>query len=124
VIAAFVKQLRIQTRRPMLILNAPPGYIESLDGLPEGVELVEHTDGDHDFVHLLVGDSTDYALISPAASGAMKYDYLLWISYPDRSSRVAADFTRDALSRLPGAQISDRSPGSRLDARGRPREWG
>ena len=98
--SSLVRKLRIQAGYRLLILNAPSGYIESLDDLPEDVEIVQEADGEFDFVHLFVTDSTEYADLSPAAFDAVKYDGLLWISYPKRSSKVATDLTRDVLWKM------------------------
>ena len=85
----------------------------SLGDVPEGVELLEHPEGDFDFVHLFVRDSTGYGSLRPIAFGAVKYDGLLWISYPKQSSKVATDLSRDVLWKLsegtgfrPVAQVS------------------
>jgi hypothetical protein len=95
--ASLVKKLRIQPGQRLLILNPPSGYIESLGDLPEGVEVSEKPEGKFDFVHLFVRDSTEFADLSPKAMDAVKYDGLLWISYPKRSSKVATDLTRDVM---------------------------
>ena len=95
--ASLVKKLRIQPGQRLLILNPPSGYIESLGDLPEGVEVSEKPEGKFDFVHQFVRDSTEFADLSPKAMDAVKYDGLLWISYPKRSSKVATDLTRDVM---------------------------
>jgi len=95
--ASLVKKLRIQPGQRLLILNPPSGYIESLGDLPEGVEVSEKPEGKFDFVHLFVRDSTEFADLSPKAMDVVKYDGLLWISYPKRSSKVATDLTRDVM---------------------------
>jgi len=95
--ALLVKKLRIQPGQRLLILNPPSGYIESLGDLPEGVEVSEKPEGKFDFVHLFVRDSTEFADLSPKAMDVVKYDGLLWISYPKRSSKVATDLTRDVM---------------------------
>ena len=43
--ASLVKKLRMQAGQRVLILNAPAGYVESLDDLPEGVQVFEQADG-------------------------------------------------------------------------------
>lgn len=75
--SSLVKKLRIQPRQRVLILNAPPGYIESLGELPEGVEVAEELEGKFDFVHLFVKDSAEYANLGPPAIDAVKFDGLL-----------------------------------------------
>jgi hypothetical protein len=97
----------------MLILNAPPGYADSLGELPEGAEVWEVPEGDYDFVHLFVRDSSEFASLGLPAIEAVRYDGLLWISYPKRSSKVETDLSRDVMWELvadtglrPVAQVS------------------
>jgi hypothetical protein len=97
----LVKKLRIQAGQHALVLNPPEGYVESLIELPEGVELSTSPEGgDYDFVHLFVFDSGDLNELLPGAAAAVKYDGLLWISYPKKSSKVKTDLSRDVLWEL------------------------
>lgn len=57
----LIKKLRIQPGQRILILNAPPGYAESLGELPEDVVVSEEPAGEFDFVHLFVVDSAEFA---------------------------------------------------------------
>jgi len=87
----------------LLVLNPPPGYVESLQPLPEGAQLVTATTGTAvDFCHLFAINSVQLAELLPTALAACKYDGLLWISYPKQSSKVESDLSRDALWKLPG----------------------
>ena len=99
---SLLKKLRMQAGQRVLILNAPPGYVESLEDLPEGVEVLEQTGGAFDFVHLFVKDSTELERFRLAAMGAIEYDGLFWISYPKRGAKVDTDLTRDVLWELMG----------------------
>ena len=100
--AALIKKLRIQAGQRLLILNAPPGYIDWLGDLPEGARVSEVPEGKYQFVHLFVTNSEDLGRLRQAAMDAVEYDGLLWISYPKRSSKVATDLTRDVLWELMG----------------------
>ena len=90
----LANKLRIQPGQRILILNPPPGYLDGLD-LPEGVELAERPEGTLDFVHLFVKNTAELENLGPTAIKAVKYDGLLWISYPKQSSKVETDLTRD-----------------------------
>jgi hypothetical protein len=90
----LAKKLRIRPGQRILILNPPPGYLDELD-LPEDVELAERPEGAFDFVHLFVKNTAELANLGPTAIKAVKYDGLLWISYPKQSSKVETDLTRD-----------------------------
>jgi hypothetical protein len=103
----LIKKLRIQPGQRLLILNPPPGYVESLDPLPEGTELVAATAGAVaagavDFCHLFATNSTQLAELLPTALAACRYDGLFWVSYPKKSSKVESDLSRDVLWELPG----------------------
>jgi hypothetical protein len=89
------RKLRIQPGQRILILNAPDGYLEELEPLPDDVELTDSADAKFDFVHLFVRNSVDLERLGPVAIEAVKYDGLLWLSYPKRSAKVETDLTRD-----------------------------
>ena len=91
----LVKKLRLQPGQHVLILNSPPGFMDQLGDLPQGVEVAHEPVGTFDFVHLFVKDVAELENLGPAAIEAVKYDGILWISYPKRSSRVETDITRD-----------------------------
>lgn len=91
---SLAKKLRIQPGQRILILNPPSEYLDEL-GLPEDVELAERPEGAFDFVHLFVKNTAELENLGPTAIKAVKYDGLLWISYPKRSSKVETDLTRD-----------------------------
>ena len=100
--SSMIQKLRIQPGQQLLVLNAPPEYIESLGDLPEGVKMSEQPKGKYDFVHLFVTNSEELDEYIQTAMDAVEYDDLLWISYPKRSSKVATDLTRDVMWELMG----------------------
>lgn len=91
------KKLRMHTVQRALILNAPQGYLESLEELPEGIEISEQAEGKSEFVHLFVKDSAEYKDLGQIAFEAVAYDGLLWISYPKKSAKIESDLSRDIL---------------------------
>ncbi len=91
----LINKLRMQPGQRVLILNAPPGYVDVLGDLPEGVRLAEEPSGIFDVVHLFVKNVAELERLGPQAVGAVKHDGLLWISYPKRSSKVETDISRD-----------------------------
>ena len=99
----LIRKLRIQPGQRLLILNPPQGYVESLQPLPEGTEIVATTAGATvDFCHVFATNSAQLAELLPTALAACKYDGLLWVSYPKKSSKVPSDLSRDVLWELPG----------------------
>jgi hypothetical protein len=93
--SSLIRKLRIQPGQRITIINPPPGYLDQLGDLPEGVELADEPAGTFDFVHLFVQSIAELERLGPTALRAVKHDGLLWISYPKRSSKVETDISRD-----------------------------
>jgi hypothetical protein len=92
---SLIRKLRIQPGQRITIINPPPGYLDQLGDLPEGVELSNQPERTFDFVHLFVKNIAELERLGPSAVRAVKHDGLLWISYPKRSSKVETDISRD-----------------------------
>ncbi len=95
--SSLVKKLQIKPGQRAVIINPPPGYIDALGELPEGVELAEKPTGKFDFVQLFVKDSEELNRFLKKATGAVKYDGLLWTCYPKGASKMKTDLNRDVL---------------------------
>ncbi|MGD9347348.1 MAG: hypothetical protein PVH84_15890 [Candidatus Aminicenantes bacterium] len=89
------KKLHIKEGQRLTIINPPEGYMSFLGELPEGVELEKHAKGEFDFVHLFVNNIAELEESGPEALDAVKYDGILWVSYPKKSSGVSTDISRD-----------------------------
>jgi hypothetical protein len=88
-------KLRMKPGQQVLILNAPPGYIQGLGHLPEGIEPADAPRGQYDLVHLFVASRAELERLGPVALQSVKYDGLLWISYPKQSAKAKTDLNRD-----------------------------
>ena len=97
---SVIKKLRLATGQKALLLNAPPGYLESLGELPAGVMLSTQPEGAYDFVQLFVKDRAELERFSPQALQAVKYDGLLWVCYPKQTGTIKSDLNRDSLWKL------------------------
>ena len=78
-----------------MVLNAPPGYLEKLGDLPEDVQLMDEPAEELDLVHLFVRNIPELEELGPSAINSVKYDGLLWVSYPKKSSKVKTNISRD-----------------------------
>ena len=95
--SALAKKLQIRPHQKLLVLDAPPGYLDELGALPEGVKLAHRATGTFDVVHLFVHDSAELAKRVDVATKAMKSDGVLWIAWPKQSAHVKTDLDRDHL---------------------------
>ena len=94
---ALAKKLQMKAGQRAVIINAPAGYLERLDPLPERVELVQSPEGQYDFVQVFVKNMEDLQKCLPLAAQAVKHDALLWIAYPKGGAKAGTDLNRDVL---------------------------
>ena len=57
--SSLAKKLKIKSGLRIVVINPPPGYLEELGSLPEGVGLATKPEGQFDFVHLFVQNSAE-----------------------------------------------------------------
>ena len=91
----LAKKLRIGPGQRLLVVNPPPGYLAQLGELPGGAELFDEPNGTFDFVHLFVRNQSELQQLGPGVLTAIKYDGVLWLSYPKNAAKVETDLTRD-----------------------------
>ena len=91
------KKLRLKEGQKVLIINAPQDYTQILGTIPEGVTFVESNSRDVDFVHLFVHNKAELEKFIDTALKSIRYDGLLWISYPKGSAKAETDINRDSL---------------------------
>ncbi|MFQ5704471.1 MAG: hypothetical protein ACE5HT_10670 [Gemmatimonadales bacterium] len=89
------QKLHIKQSQRIIVLNAPEGYLKRLGVLPAGVEMARRATGKFDLVHLFVKNVAELQRLGPKALKILKYDAVLWISYPKKSSKVETDISRD-----------------------------
>ena len=95
--SALANKLLIKSGRTVLLLNAPDGYAQSLDPLPEGARLLAGQGEEADVVLLFVRDSADLARHAETALRAAKREGVMWICYLKGGARAGTDLNRDIL---------------------------
>jgi hypothetical protein len=80
-----------------VILNSPQGFIEGLGDLPESAQISQEKEAGADFVLLFVKNRAELDQFCDQALESVKYDGLLWVSYPKGSSKIKTDLNRDRL---------------------------
>jgi hypothetical protein len=91
----LIRKLQIKAGSRLLLLNAPPHFLASLQPLPDGMTLSTSPDGSYDYVHVFALNSAVLKQFAPTALSAVKPDGLLWFSYPKKSAKVPTDLTRE-----------------------------
>ncbi len=89
------KKLRLKTGQRLAFINLPPGMVEWLGPLPEGTTVEPSPAKDLDLVLLFVQNSMEMAEYAPLALSCIRFDGLLWIAYPKKTSGLETDLNRD-----------------------------
>jgi hypothetical protein len=93
--SALAKKLKLDTAHRAAILNAPDGYIKSLQPLPKTVEISEKLNGSFDWIQIFVKNQAEFKTLAPNAIKSMSAESRIWISFPKGSSKIQTDLTRD-----------------------------
>jgi hypothetical protein len=94
------KKLGIGPGSVVHVVGAPPGYRESLEPLPDGVELVSRLSRTTDVVHVFSKKRADLGKRLATLRDKMRPDAAIWVSWPKKASRVATDLTEDVVREL------------------------
>ena len=92
----LAKKLLIKPGHRILVRNAPAGYLENLEPLPEGVQLAMTMDGRFDVVLQFVNHKVDVDAQALESVLAAREGGVVWMAYPKRSKTVQTDINRDA----------------------------
>ena len=93
----LIKKLRTKPGHKIAILNSLPGYLSSLSGSYEAVEVDRQLDSEYDLIHAF------FTYLSPLESqieglkSALVENGILWISFPKQSAKQDTDLNRDIL---------------------------
>jgi 1-acyl-sn-glycerol-3-phosphate acyltransferase len=93
--SALARKLLIEPGQQVLVMNAPEGYIDLLQPLPDDASATEHGNGPRDVVQLFSRDRAELERHAQAALQAVKPGGVLWMSYPSPSSGPSSDLMRD-----------------------------
>ncbi|WP_448702697.1 YdeI family protein [Mucilaginibacter sp. AW1-3] len=98
---ALAKKLLIKSNTTWLFYNAPEGYINLLDPLPDNVKVAFEPAGEADGVHVFIKSMADLVDGIKAIKAVAKADTVIWLSYPKKSSGVKTDLNLDMMNNWP-----------------------
>jgi len=91
------KKLGIKPGMSALIVGAPPGYLDLIEPLPEGVVVSTAIAGTHQFVQLFAKRKAEIVKSSPVLLKHAGAGALVWITYPKKTSGVESDLSREEV---------------------------
>ena len=93
----LAKKLLLKAGYRAALVNAPAGYADLLEPLPDGAALVDALQPGLDFVQVFVRNAEDVERFVPGALAAIRTDGLLWVCYPKGGKKAGTDLNRDIL---------------------------
>jgi len=87
----LAKKLQMKPGTRWLLFNAPDTYLSELEPLPDGLELVYKPEGNFDGAQLFVKNSAELTECLKAVMPTIKYDGVLWITYPKKNKGITTD---------------------------------
>ncbi|HWR65487.1 MAG TPA: hypothetical protein VN364_05165 [Bellilinea sp.] len=92
----LAKKLLIKPGSRILVRNAPPGYLDKLELLSDGGELLTTVEGSFDVVLQFVQHKADVDSQALESTLAVREGGIVWMIYPKRSKSIQSDINRDA----------------------------
>lgn len=89
------RKLLIEAGQRVLVLNAPSGYLQTLEPLPDGAVASNQADGPADVVQLFSSSREELERNADNALKSVKPGGTLWMSYPKPGDGPVSDLTRD-----------------------------
>lgn len=89
------KKLGIKAGFRVLLLRAPKDFVESIEALPENVTVNTQPGGLYDLVLAFFHSRAEVEQHGLAALNAVKPGGLVWLCYPEQSSKLKSDVHRD-----------------------------
>lgn len=79
------------------IINPPPEYFNWLSPLPDKVSIKNKLSHQLDFIHLFVSDQKSFQVGFDKAKACLSPQGMLWVSWPKKSSKMAADLDENII---------------------------
>lgn len=90
----LLSKLKYRPGCNVLVLNAPDDYLKNLEGMAFETN-ISNISGEADLIHIFAYTKADVDRLVPKALKHLKYDGLLWMSYPKGTSKLKSDVNRD-----------------------------
>ena len=78
-------------------VNAPADYLDLLEPLPEGVQVVRKLKGEADIIHLFSKDRAELERLLPEFQRNIRQAGMIWVSWPKKSAGVPSTITEDVV---------------------------
>lgn len=98
--APLAKKLGIKDDLRVLLIGAPKGFQETLDGLPDSAKVTSRPGREHDIIILFAKDAAALHKAFDAARARLEQSGGLWVAWPKKSSGIKTDLTENMVRDL------------------------
>ena len=96
----LARKLGLRPGREAVVLHPPRPYEVIVAPLPEGVKLRHRLHPGAEFIHFFARSRADLARRFPAMAAALADPGALWISWPKKTSSLAADLDENIVREI------------------------
>jgi len=94
---SLVEKLGIKPGYHIRLVNAPQSYEKLLGAFPDGVQMLDQSAIDLDFIHFFTVHRHELAAEFPALARQIKPAGMLWVSWPKRAAKVETDLDENIV---------------------------
>ncbi len=94
---ALIKKLGIKPGMRLIFVDAPADYAGLLGIQPEAVVIADEQTGQFDFIHVFTTSQADLRAHFPRLKRVLKFDGMLWVSWPKKASKVETDVDENVI---------------------------
>ena len=91
----LIKNLRLDKKQHILIVNAPEGYHAVLEGF--SYDTKPSGQNRYDFVQVFAAKQAELEQLLKEAAPMGKYDCLFWACYPKKTGKIKSDIQRETV---------------------------
>ena len=93
----LAKKLGIRAGMRVVALDPPDNYIELLDPLPPGVEIINKPEGEVDLLHLFTNTREGLFRGVSEARELIKQEGAIWVSWYKKAAKLPTEITEDTV---------------------------
>jgi hypothetical protein len=95
----LAKKLGMKAGMLVVLVNAPAGFVDLLEELPEGVEVSagETSTAPVDILHIFTNSRDDLFRSLDAGRHSIKQDGAIWVSWYKKAAKMPTEITEDVI---------------------------
>ncbi len=93
----LAKKLGLKEGMSLVLIDAPENYVELINPLPEGVEVLDSPQKEADILHLFTNSRDGLFRGLADARGLIKQNGAIWVSWYKKAAKLATEITEDTI---------------------------